>query len=516
MKSQWRRFAPFGLYLAGLALVVAAALYLVQRAFTVPIQISLALVVVGLAAFAFLDPDSVRAFLTGRQARYGSNALILSVAFIGILVVVNFLGYENSKRWDLTEDQQYTLTKETVNTLKALPKTVEAVAFYTPQFPSQSAQDLLKEYQQESNGKFEYRFVDPVSDPVLANSYNVMRDGTIILVMGDRHQQVDTASENDITSGLVRLINPEQRKVYFLTGQGEFDPEGSGQTSYSSAKSLLESKNYTVDKLNLIANPQIPEDASLIIVAAPKKPLSQAEVDALSGYLEKGGALMVMEEPLPVTDFGDQADPLADYLAKTWGINLGKDMVVDLSSSQASVVAVGSQYNSHSITANIQGSVTLMPTARSVTLSDVQGSSQSTLVSTGTQAWAETDLKSLASQDAQVKPDQGSDLFGPVPLAAVAENFDNKARLVVFGDGDFISNQYFSAYANSDLFINAADWATSQENLINLTPKETTKRFLLPPQRLTMNLIQLGSVFLLPGLFLFAGVIVWANRRQRG
>jgi ABC-type uncharacterized transport system involved in gliding motility auxiliary subunit len=41
-----------------------------------------------------------------------------------------------------------------------------------------------------------------------------------------------------------------------------------------------------------------------------------------------------MEEPLPVTDFGDQADPLTDFLASSWGITLGKDMVLDLSSNQ--------------------------------------------------------------------------------------------------------------------------------------------------------------------------------------
>jgi hypothetical protein len=66
-------------------------LYIVQREFSLAIQISLSLVLIGLALYVILDPQRVRKGLTGRQARYGSNAILLSVAFIGIVVVINYL-----------------------------------------------------------------------------------------------------------------------------------------------------------------------------------------------------------------------------------------------------------------------------------------------------------------------------------------------------------------------------------------------------------------------------------------
>src|SRR5215510_8607208 len=53
------------------------------------------LIVLGLAVYAILEPDRVRRFLTGRQARYGSNALIMSIAFAGILIIGNVLAYQN-------------------------------------------------------------------------------------------------------------------------------------------------------------------------------------------------------------------------------------------------------------------------------------------------------------------------------------------------------------------------------------------------------------------------------------
>lgn len=111
MNRKLRRFAPLGLYLSLLAVLVSLGLYIVQREWNLYLQISLACIIVGLAIFAVLDPEKVRTALTGRQARYGSNALVMTLAFFGIVVVANFLAYKNPYRWDLTENKQNTLAK---------------------------------------------------------------------------------------------------------------------------------------------------------------------------------------------------------------------------------------------------------------------------------------------------------------------------------------------------------------------------------------------------------------------
>jgi hypothetical protein len=69
MGTNWRRFARFGLYLAILAILFSIGWYVVQRQFDLVLQISLGLIVIGLAGFALLDPENVRQLLTGRQAR---------------------------------------------------------------------------------------------------------------------------------------------------------------------------------------------------------------------------------------------------------------------------------------------------------------------------------------------------------------------------------------------------------------------------------------------------------------
>lgn len=516
MSGHWKRFAPFGLYLALLALLAAGVLYTLERSWNLWLQIALGLVVVGLAAFAALDPERVRRMFTGRQAKYGSNLLVLSLAFAGILVVVNAFVFENSKRWDLTEDKQNTLAAETLETLSRLPQPVEVTAFYTTRMNSEGAKTLLDQYKFNSRGKLDYRFIDPEADPITAQEMNITRDGTMVFRMGANVEQVFYASEKDMTSALVRVISGESVSVYFLSGHGERDVNGSGDTAMSMLKSALESKNYSVKTLNLLAEGKVPEEARLIVIAGPQQPVSSDEVALLKAYLEQGGGLFVLEEPIPVTSFGEAADPLADYLAQEWGVTLGKDIVVDLNSQQP-LIAVANEYASHEITQKLQGMITYYPGARSVRLTAEDTSVTGLeLVRTANRSWGETDFTSVQGENAQASADPTADLIGPVPVAVVAEKLVPKQRLVVFGDADFATDAHFASYGNGDLFINALDWASQREEILNLTPKEPVQRLLIPPQRYTMGAILLGSVFLLPGSVLVAGVVAFIQKRRRG
>ncbi len=528
MKREWLRnlrsvkLAPVGLYLALAAAVIAAGLYLIQRQWNLPLQICLGFIFIGLALFAILDPERVRVALTGRQARYGSNALVLTLAFLGIIAVLNYLVVVNSRvnprRWDLTEDKQFTLAPETITTLASLQQPVKVEAFYSPNYPPDStdqAKKLLDQYQYHGKGNFSYQFIDPISNPIKAQTAKLTQDGMIVLSLADRQERVTTATEADLTGALVKLLNPEKRTVYFLTGHGDYSIETTGDRSMTEIKSLLENKNYTVKTLNLLTSSQIPEDARLIVVAGPNKPLSPDEVKTLESYLAQGKALIVMEDSVVLTGFGDASDPLAEDLAQSWGVVLGQDFVFDTTSYQPTV-AVGEPNSSHPITQKLATYLGLMPGARSVSIGKTpEAVTATTFLSTASQAWGETDLVNLmANQPAQYNA--GVDLLGPVSLAVAATNTTTQARLVAFGNAAFASDRNYSVNANGDLFVNAVDWALGQEQLINLTPKKTTQRTLVPPQKVMMNLMMVGSVILVPGMILLAGVVVWIQRRKRG
>ncbi len=524
-KSSSKRFATIGLWF-GLAALVSVGLALVIKLFifmglysppdqewtNLWIWISLGVLLVGPAMFALLDPQRVRDLLTGRQARYGSNAFIMLVAFLGIIFVVNLIVYQNPVQKDLTEDQSHTLAPETLDTLEALPGKVKAIAFYTARTSNVTAEELLNNFKINSKGNFDYEFQDPDQDPALARQYEIARDGTIILVLEDRYEVVSYASEKEITAALIRLINPGERTVYFLTGHSEHDPQGSDETAYSLARQVLESKKYTVTSLNLLDENQIPEDALAIIIAGPLKPITEQEAELLGTYLAEGGSVVFLWEPSLLLNVSTRKDAFVEYLGQTWGISFNDDFVIDPTTNYPEV-AFGYNYFAHPITEKLLDYV-YFPSARSLVIQpDLGEITISTLVTTVDRAWGETDFGSFSSG---VSFDNTEDTLGPITLAVAAENTSTTGRLVVFSDSEFASDTYFGQYANGDFLINAIDWAAEQESQIGLTPKTPITRQLNPLSNISLLLLALSFVCVLPGLVVVGGIMSWLARRRRG
>ena len=93
-KLKLRQFAPAGLWLCGLGVLVVIVTLIVkllifiglyappdQKVINLVLWISLGVALVGPALYALFDPQRIREFLAGRQARHGSNAIIMLIAF---------------------------------------------------------------------------------------------------------------------------------------------------------------------------------------------------------------------------------------------------------------------------------------------------------------------------------------------------------------------------------------------------------------------------------------------------
>lgn len=511
------KLATISYWLAPVALALTAGWYIVQRQFDTFVQVGVGLTVVLLAAGILLEPDRVRRALTGRQARYGSNALLLSVAVLGILAVINYLAVHNPQSWDVTEDQQYSLSPESVALVETLDSPVQVKGFYTPNLARarDNLKPLLDQYQIASDGNITYEFIDPNSNPLQADQYGVTRDGSLVVLQDDRSEVLTTPSERTISSAIIRVTQGNPKAVYFLTGHGERDLEEGSQGGYTSAQSGLESKNYTVQTLNLLSQGTVPDDADVVVVAAPQKPLSPDEVDALDSYLSDGGSLMVMIEPSVTSGLAVADDPLATYLQETWGVEVHDDVIVDLM-SQRGFDAIALNYGSHPITNQMGNLASAFPGSLSLSAQAPEGVgvTDTPLVMTGQNSWGETDLQSVQADGQGPEFDENTDLAGPLTVAVAAANTQEESRVVVYGDSDFASNAYYTQLGNGDLFLNSVDWLAHQEELIQLTPKQQTQRIVTPPTVQATGLIFLLTVILLPGGVIGAGVTVWWRRRQ--
>ncbi len=84
--------------------------------------------------------------LTGRKMRYGTNAVVLTIAVVAIVLMINILVARHSIKFDLTKNRFYTLSEATREFLNVLGQPVKITAF----FPEGDAmgevvRDLLRE-----------------------------------------------------------------------------------------------------------------------------------------------------------------------------------------------------------------------------------------------------------------------------------------------------------------------------------------------------------------------------------
>ena len=67
MNTNLKKYGPLGgLILALVAAIAAGGIYVVQRSFTLPVQISLGIIVLGLLLAVVFNPERAREVLSGR------------------------------------------------------------------------------------------------------------------------------------------------------------------------------------------------------------------------------------------------------------------------------------------------------------------------------------------------------------------------------------------------------------------------------------------------------------------
>src|SRR5262249_38089719 len=141
-------------------------------------------------------------------------------------------------------------------------------------------------------------YVDADRQPTRVKQDEVLNYGTVVITYKDRKERVMSEREQDITNALVKVTTGRQVKAYFVEGHGEKSGTGVERTGYSTALDMLKRDNFTVDKVVLVQTPEIPKDASVVIVAGPTADYLPVEIDSLRKYLRAGGKALFLLDPV--------------------------------------------------------------------------------------------------------------------------------------------------------------------------------------------------------------------------
>jgi ABC-type uncharacterized transport system involved in gliding motility auxiliary subunit len=487
------------------------------------------LIVIGIAA----NYKQILASLGKRSTKYASNYVMSLILVIAIVAGLNYIGQRHVKRFDTTGSGRFSLASQTTQVLGKLNKDVEIKAFF-PGGEHAPLKELLIEYKTASS-HVHYEFIDPDRQPDVAKQYDVtvygtfsnpmtgstVKFGTVIILNQGRKEKIEKRSEEvqeqDLTNAIIKAGRSESKKIYFIEGHDEKDPSSTERTGYSAAKKALEEQGYQVETVNLASEGKVPSDAKVLIEAGPQKEPFPQEFQFVNTFLNSGkGSLLVLVDPTPA--------PSLQSFFKEWGVQVDNDLVLDVSGfgqllgANESIPLVR-RYESHKITDRFRA-MTFFPLTRSIQPDKAlpSGITVEPLFKSDAKSWGETNLKNR-----QASFDPGEDLKGPLPLAvAVTKEIKPasdtgsavKARMVVVGTSNFPINSYFENQGNGNLFLNMVSWLAQDEDLISVRPKSPEDRRVMLSQS-QLSLLRLFVVFLLPGIALVIGIVVFVNRRRK-
>ena len=527
---------------AGLLLIFGWILYwaVTGNSFDLPGRVVLILALLALGTFGLLNPQGIIDLVAGRATRNVLGTVLVLALGIGILVAVNILYGEIGKRQpaavlrtDLTAGQQNSLSPQSIRVAQEMTGTVTAYGFFGTRSDEISTQrtadNLLKEYQKYTD-KIHVQFINPDVAFGLANQYGLTRYDVVVFDNGTRHEVATANDETNFTGALLRLRNNVQKKIAILNVPSPLSFNGGGGTqtvAASLARSGLDKENYIVlPPYNLVVSPTIStKDVDVMIVppSTTQQPLSDTAVRALISYLDAGGHVLLIGDPL--------AAPLPGAILQKYGLSEARGIIVERNSqnvwgpSPTQVLVL--TYPSATITRDMNNVPTAYLAAEPIIAptTTITGFTVTPFIQSGADA-----AFAVIQNGTNNQPTLQIDPNGPKPplnigvtveqTVADTNNFTSTqttkplvTRLAVVGDYDFVSDQLTSQVpGNLDMFNNTVNWLSQSEERISVRPKDTTTRSLILSDQ-QQNLIAWSTIVFLPMLILLGGGVVWWRRR---
>jgi ABC-type uncharacterized transport system involved in gliding motility auxiliary subunit len=431
---------------------------------------------------------------------------VFVVLLIAAAALLAYLAREHRVEHDLTRAHRNTLSAATLDVLRQVDGPVSITAYAMARDAQgdnlhRRIEEAMRPYRR-AKPDITLTLVDPREQPKAAAQAGVRGPVELIVEYKRRTERLNDFNEQSFTNALMRLARGAERMVMWLDGHGERKLNGMANHDLGEFGRLLEQKGFRVGSINLTLAQEVPANAALLVIASPQIELLPGEVRKILGHLAAGGNLLWLLDPEPLRGLA----PLAERL----GLVLTPGLVVDPAAARldaSPTMAVAALYGRHPITEGFT-LITVYPQARRI--GTLEGDE-----------WRVRPLIDVAPRGCVKtgKPegpcDRARDTPGPVTIAAAFERTvgDRQQRVVVVGNGSFLSNTFIGNGGNRNLGVNIVNWLAGDESLITLQPRSATDTSIDIDQA-TLYLIAFVFLFVLPLTFVITGTVVWWRRRR--
>ncbi|MEW6354405.1 MAG: GldG family protein [Pseudomonadota bacterium] len=442
--------------------------------------------------------------------------ILFVVLFLAVIGMAAWLSTRYNYQADWSAGARNTLSAASQELLKKLsgPVMVTAYARENEQL-RRPISDLLSRYRRYKSD-IHLSFVNPDSEPQRVRELGITVDGELVIQYAGRTEKLQELNEQGLTNALQRVARTEKRVLAFITGHGERDPHGAANHDLGNWVRQLENKGLSAQTVNLVSEPRIPQDTTALVIAGPQTDLLPGEVKLIEDYVAQGGNLLWLHDPGAPRGLA----PLAERLGVEFQPGVIVDPTTQLLGIERPDFALVGDYPPHSITRNFN-TLTLFPTAAAIDLQTPEGWEGEAFLVTQQRSWSES-----GALQGEITLDQGKDIAGPLNIAVAltratpdatqvsTQKSATEQRIVVTGDGDFLSNTYLGNGGNLELGLNIVNWLSHDDALIAISARTA------PDTRLTLSdtaslFIGFGFLFVLPLALVGAGLTIWLKRRKR-
>lgn len=497
------------------------------------------------------------------RVRIGLNVLMQIALILFLAAMVNYLGFEHYKRWDLSRDKKYELSDKSKRFLDSIKGKVRMTVFFGGNNPiATDVQNLLTQYQYASKGKVDVENIDPERSLSRAKEvfekYKVVSDESLVVVDYEGRSKTVKASEmadvdpgnamfgegpkvtafkgeQAITGAMIDLVEGKKNEIGYVLGHKEppiadaaptmsmsMQPEAGARSPVSVLKMLFENENIALKELNLFDVPTIPAEIKTIMILGPQYDLSDREMQLLREFWDKQGRMLLLLDPAAKT-------PKLHAFLRELGVTMNDDRLMANVKTGIQEVArvrdvVGRFLPDSPITKRLADvRAPFLGGTSSLTLAPEQTRPPNIrlqpLAAAEKGYWGEVDHNSL--DDDVLQFTEGRDHDAPLHFAVSIEKGGstddrvqaNSSRLVVVGNSAFVQDSALTQDQQGlDFISGSANWLLSREQLIGIAPKI--------PQTLTFSLdegamrnLRWLILVLLPLVPSVIGVAVWWQRR---
>ena len=497
------------------------------------------------------------------RVRIGVNVIVQVALLLFLAIMVNYLGFEHYRRWDLSRDKKYALSDKTKRFLETIQGKVRATVFFSPNNPiGQDVRSLLTEYQYAAKGKLDVEHIDPERNlsraKELFDKYKVVSDESLVVLDYDGRNKTVKASEmaevdqgnpmfgeppkitafkgeQAITSAMIDLVEGKKNALGYVLGHKEppiadaapslspmMTADPGSRSPITLVKTVIENENIKFQELNLFEVSEIPADLKTIVINGPQYDLSDREMKLLRDFWEKQGRILLLLDPSAKT-------PKLHAFLNELGVKVNDDRLMAMVKTGIQEMArvrdvIGRFLGDSPITkrlADVRG--IFVGGTSSLTLEQDRVRAANVrlqpLIHAEKGYWAETDYNSTDEDKLQASAAQNPDT--PLVIGVSVEKGGsadervqaNSSRMVVVSNATFIQDNAITQDQQAlDFVSGSVNWLLSREQMIGIAPK-VPKTLTFSLDEKAMRNMRWLILVLMPLVPAVLGFGVWWQRR---